>query len=397
MRARLSSRSIAWVLWIGCHANGVTTGGDDPSPKDTANAVPSPVERIEDKLDPEAWCKLVLHRPSPDVATCAGRERGPEVTSYLNDLIDSRVASCVQMLGPDARLGRIKLVKSKECAKALAAQSWKDILMHRTIATHKACQGAMVGSQEQGAECQSDAACKEGLYCKGGGPNDVGVCVARASQDEACEGRPSNVYMHWITRNTCKAGLRCTGSSTERRFPLGYDAGEPLPQRAFFERTAEQVRQTGQGLIAAGPGFGGVEPRGIDRILRHLSPDDGDPATSPGPWGDLTDAKKVAPLSPSICVPTEPCEHNSECDTYQVCVAGACRDELAGEREPCSASIDCGAGLYCKFTRTRLGQCVQREPKGVFCRTSLSCQGICSENNTCTEPCLEATAQHPKR
>jgi hypothetical protein len=180
----------------------------------------------------DAFCEQIMAAPLRAMqAKCAPADAGsarPDTSPGAPDraLRDSRgnleVNACTQMLAPRVEARRLSLpaATASACAAAIGADSWKESLEVRGVAWYlaheKACQGAMVGNQAQGAPCELHLECKTGLSCHMEPGADQGSCAEGPGDHAPCS-RPRYPALAAEARGACATGFYCNvETATER-------------------------------------------------------------------------------------------------------------------------------------------------------------------------------------
>ena len=214
MRPMFPRRRAVFVMGLCLSLSACKSKGEDGGPGASSSAAPPTAE---------AFCQRVMGAPLAAVnAKCptprrqdGGFDESSETKDYgLARHVELQVDACRRMLDPSVAAGRIALPETvgTACAKAIAADPWKEALTVRGVgwylASDKACEGVMVGNQGDGAPCALNVECKEGLSCRLGADGDEGVCVPAPSANAPCA-RPRYPGLALEARGACGPGLYC--------------------------------------------------------------------------------------------------------------------------------------------------------------------------------------------
>jgi hypothetical protein len=225
----------------------------------------------------DAFCERIMAAPLRSMqGKCGpadGGAVGPDASAggatlaLVEREVTRQVDACKQLLAPRVEARRLSLRTSavNACAAVIAADSWKESLGVRGVgwylANDKACQGAMAGSQAQGAQCGLNAECGAGLTCRVEPGADLGSC-APAPTDHAPCSRPNHVELGSEARGACAGGLYCnfeTATETayaQASFKPGSGRLSPPLGAAFLEQAWQERADRRASALRAAAEFG---------------------------------------------------------------------------------------------------------------------------------------------
>jgi hypothetical protein len=357
-------------------------------------------------LDATALCAELFGSLKSELeGACSTEEEARPEYAYLVRHASSLERDCVASLSPDSDAKRVELRAApvRECAKALGALGWKRRLAEGSIASVPACRGLVRGKQSVGQPCEIDTACVDGLFCDAKGVRVGGACRPLVTSGEPCAFR-TGPQAGFLSRSTCASPSESCRGASSRQFPMGFDEVDP-------ETPAAPIPESTLGLPRVGSEY---VRRGLDQVVRREAPGDpdiSDPEHGLGPAsGSLSPKLRLSSASaragasppppgsdakppPPTCqaVATAACTDDPDCATGLRCVAGSCRDVLAGVDQPCDETADCEPSAFCSIASRAgarpVGRCQLLKSVGSRCSSSLQCAGVCDVEGRCRPLC----------
>ena len=240
---------------------------------------------VEETIDAGEFCKLTMGAAQRNLeSACSEAEQKEPAYSYLTGLAKERVTECTRWLEADAQRLTVPAKQARDCAAALDKQSWKELLLWRSVVVVPECRSMIVGKQKAGEACRSDAACVADHFCSGAREGSDGSCKPFVKAKESCEER-SGTGMGWAARVSCAKGHHCVMENFKVRNPLGIDMPElrePEPVEADAGARGVALREAQEfGMIGLlNTGAADAMWHGIDRVVRGLEGE-----TDPGSIG----------------------------------------------------------------------------------------------------------------
>ncbi len=177
---------LALSLWSGCKC-GQSGGTPDASPVSSSAQKSStdedvrpvyPVKAGEPSPLAQRLCAAIQEIPARRRAACCNGTPGLLLTG-----------ECVRMLSAALASGAVKLEAPAvdACVQAMEqAHQGCEWVGPQTPPIPDTCLGLIHGTLATGARCRSSLECSEGLYCRGVGPTDTGVCSPPGAAGELC-------------------------------------------------------------------------------------------------------------------------------------------------------------------------------------------------------------------
>lgn len=205
-------------------------------------------------LDPLAQrlCDALHALPETRKAQCCNRAPSSSLAGECTRALSAVVREKAVRLDATA-IGRCE----EEASRELAGCGWVTPLMPRNP---EVCGAVVQGERAAGAACSSSLECREGLFCRGGGPAGTGVCAASGAPGAACGGSVDVLASY--TRQTdlnsnhpecagyCLAG-RCTAfaalngaCSTSKQCEPGQHCGTGRCRQGVFSASDETCSAT---------------------------------------------------------------------------------------------------------------------------------------------------------
>lgn len=285
--------AVAWLATVG---RGETPPTASPKPPARAAATESPSLAKPDPLA-QRLCDALHALPAKRKGECCGAAH----TSSLAGL-------CGQELTASVRRGAVTIdaAGTAKCAEETARQlegcGWVTPLLPQQP---QACSGLMHGTLKAGAACHSSLECVDGLYCRGVGPRNTGVCGAPAAPRRRCEIPADNLAAF-------------TGAKGDPRHP---ECQGRCVKGLCLPFLAPGAACASSGLCP--PGLNCIAGRCQDRPLPKLG---------------------------------EACSGRTVCEAGASCHGGQCK-ALKNAGEPCAQPFECRALRCVKAPGARAGTC----------------------------------------